>query len=159
ICDLAAGKCVACDPSHACPGTSHCGPAGHCVECLQSTDCPASNACVFNHCLPQCTTNGSCPTGTPFCEAGPCAACRSTADCTNRPFTACNAGTCVPTGACLLDGDCPPSQLCVIAGGGGLCADRPTQMTLGKYACTTPCDCRTGELCSGGWCVADVVPT
>jgi len=133
VCDVAKGACVACDATHLCPGTSHCGANGRCVQCNTTPDCGANMACVQNTCVPQCTSAASCLSGQ-FCVSGGCVQCRTTADCTGTNY--CNNGSCVPQ--CVTSSDCT----------GGRACDQTT------HTCVLPCSgmCMNGQTCVNSIC-------
>ncbi len=144
-----------------CTGTRTCDPATHTCVLPCSGMCMNGQACAMSICRTVCDGSRPCVAGMKCDPNGFCIPeCITTPDCASKPFTACNAGTCVPSGACALDADCPPTELCVIAGGMGQCVARPTNPNgMGQYTCATACDCRTGEACTGGVCVQDLTPT
>jgi hypothetical protein len=134
VCDVAAGKCVACDATHLCGGTQHCNTSsGRCVDCLVSSDCMAGYACQLGQCFPQCTTDASCPTGQ-FCVTGVCSQCRNNMDCPGTQY--CQNGLC--KNQCLTTNDCTGGRVC----------DTTT------HTCVLPCNgmCMNGLTCVSGNC-------
>ena len=133
-CDLAAGRCVACNPDVDCAGGSVCDPtSGACVECLSDGDCSAPTATcdVGRHlCVASCR-GANCARGT-FCDTavGSCVGCVRNADCARGTLCDRARGECVE---CLADADCPvDSPVCTP---GHACSD----------ACASDTDCQDGN--------------
>ncbi len=173
--------CVACRDNADCPGTEWCD-AGLCQpQCSVDANCSGGRICeqATRTCVLPC--NAGCATGQECDAGGVCrAVCDGSFPCTgglscnlttnqcepdcfddsgcSGAFDTCQAGECVPNGDCALDTDCPPSQMCGVLGS---CVARPTgfDATAGLYTCTGACDCKLGETCAGGHCVADALPT
>ena len=135
VCDLPTRTCVL--PCTAtCPTGQSCDSGGICRQvCDLTFPCPGNQICTMGSCRPECTVNGDCTGG-----------------------KVCQLGQCVASGLCNLDTDCPASQVC---SGTGACVARTTAFdtAAGAYLCTQPCQCKLGEMCSAGHCVADGVPT
>jgi hypothetical protein len=131
VCDLATNTCVV-PCSQTCPLGQACDSAMVC-----RTVCGSDAQCGPNQ---KCDTSGFC---------GP--ECLDSTDCTVE-FSLCQAGECVPSGLCVVDADCPDTQVC----NGGSCQSRPPGLP-----CSSACDCRQGEVCQTGACVIDtgMVPT
>ncbi|MFO0598758.1 MAG: carboxypeptidase regulatory-like domain-containing protein [Myxococcaceae bacterium] len=144
VCDRNTGLCQtacvggSCGAGFVCDGRGFCRQG--CDVALQN--CAAGERCVAGACTPECVP-GTMPCGAhQFCDVNVCRA----------------------DGTCASDSDCPLSQFCVA----GACVARPTAAvdagagTGVHYACSTACECRTGEMCltrDAGFCVADLVPT
>jgi len=135
VCELATRTCVL--PCTAtCPTGQSCDMNGVCRQvCDLTFPCPGNQICTMGSCRPECTVNGDCTGG-----------------------KVCQLGQCVASGLCNLDTDCPASQVC---SGTGTCVARTTAFdaAAGAYLCTGPCQCKLGEMCTAGHCVADGVPT
>ncbi|HUQ03134.1 MAG TPA: hypothetical protein VM261_11615 [Kofleriaceae bacterium] len=135
-CDLATGTCVISCTSQ-CPASFECDGQGVCRQFCDATfPCPGNLVCDTNtrRCVPECTVDGEC-----------------------GALEMCQAGQCVPSGACNDDRDCPTSEMCA---GTGLCVARPTTYdpTAGAFECAGSCDCRLGESCNGTHCVPEALP-
>jgi len=173
--------CVECRANADCPTSEWCD-AGLCQpECSTNANCsggrvcdqttrtcvlPCSAGCASgqgcdanNVCQQTCDMTFPC-TGGLVCDSAS-SMCRP--ECTTDPqctgsFEVCQLGQCVPSGGCALDTDCSPSEMC---GSGGQCVARPTAFDplASAYMCSTACECKLGETCSAGHCVADGVPT
>ena len=178
----AQGACVQCRSTADCTNNLWCDGGSCRPQCTSAGDCTGGRVCDATTrtcvlpCSGMCLNGQACSSSVCYnvCDGSrPCAAgqkcnamglcvpeCTTTADCAGKPFTTCSAGTCVPTGACNFDADCPSSEICVIAAGAGTCSPRPTSVNgAGQYTCAQACDCRMGEACAGGVCVADGTPT
>ncbi len=174
-----------CSTSVDCPSAQWCDD-GLCVpQCASSAQCTNGRVCdtTTRTCVQPCgggtcTSGQACDSATNLCRAicegaFPCPAtfvcssaqlcvpeCTVSSDCHDAHRT-CQAGACVFSGTCDVDPDCPLAQLCVL----GSCTNRPTSFVDGGvdggsgFACTVPCDCKSGEVCSAGVCLPDFVPT
>jgi hypothetical protein len=135
-CDLATGTCVI-SCSSQCPASFECDGEGVCRQFCDATfPCPGNLVCDTGsrRCVPECAVDGEC-----------------------GALEMCQAGQCVPSGACNDDRDCPTSEVCA---GTSLCVTRPTPYdpTEGAFECAGSCDCRLGETCNGTHCVAEALP-
>ncbi len=135
VCELSTRTCVL-PCSATCPTGQSCDGAGVCRQaCDLSFPCPGNQICSMGSCRPECSVNGDC-TGGKLCQLGQC----------------------VASGLCTLDTQCPASQVCSPT---GACVARTTgfDAAAGAYLCSQACQCKLGETCSGGHCLADGVPT
>ncbi|MCC7000469.1 MAG: thrombospondin type 3 repeat-containing protein [Deltaproteobacteria bacterium] len=135
VCELSTRTCVL-PCSATCPTGQTCDAASVCRQaCDLSFPCPGNQICVSGSCRPECSVNGDC-TGGKLCQLGQC----------------------VASGLCTLDTQCPASQVCSPT---GACVARTTAFdaAAGAYLCSQACQCKLGETCSGGHCLADGVPT
>lgn len=171
--------CAACRSNADCPSTQYCD-GGLCqpqcsvdanctggricdldtrtCELPCGSGCPTGQTCVqpANICEASCDLSFPCPGGQ-VCTAGVCGpACTIDTQC--GALEVCQLGECVPSGACVLDTDCPAAEMC---GAFGACIARPTAFDpgAGAFTCNTACECKLGEICAAGHCVADPVPT
>ena len=170
--------CVACRDNGDCPSNEYCD-AGLCQpQCSVNANCSGGRICDLDTRTCELPCGAGCPTGqtcTPgniceatcdlsfpcpggqVCTAGVCGpACVTEAQC--GALETCQLGECVPSGACNLDTDCSPSEMC---GQFNTCIARPTSFdpAAGAFTCSGACDCKLGELCSAGHCLPDTVPT
>ena len=135
VCEQSTRTCVL-PCSATCPTGQTCDAANVCRQaCDLSFPCPGNQICVSGSCRPECSVNGDC-TGGKLCQLGQC----------------------VASGLCTLDTQCPASQVCSPT---GACVARTTAFdaAAGAYLCSQACQCKLGETCSGGHCLADGVPT
>jgi hypothetical protein len=148
LCDTRLGVCV-----RAC--TQGCGAASVC-----DTSPDAGVDAGIGQCLAACDGTFRCALGQ-ACRNGFCAPeCLAASDCPSAHAT-CQRGQCVFDGTCDDDLDCPATEVCRF----GACAARVTSLADAgtglppAFFCGDPCDCRLGEWCSGGRCLADALPT
>ncbi len=137
VCDLPTRTCVL-PCSATCPTGQTCDDGGLCrAACDGSFPCPGNLECdpVEGVCVPQCTLDTDC-----------------------GAFQECQLGQCVASGDCAYDTDCGAAEMC---GPLGACVPRPTSFdaVAGAYTCDGPCDCKLGETCAAGHCVADGFPS
>jgi hypothetical protein len=183
FCNL--GVCVYCRSTADCPSPQWCDTGVCRPQCTTNADCtggricdtngtrtcilPCSGmclngqACVSGTCRSVCDGSRPCPAGQVCSAMGYCGPeCITNGDCAGKPFTTCQSGTCVPSGACATDGDCPKTQMCFVdpMSGMGQCGARPTTANgMGNFPCSGACDCRAGEICGPtNVCIPDVVP-
>lgn len=120
--------------------------------------CPMGGLCVANVCRAACDGSFMCSVGFKCDAQNRCVPeCATEPDCNQQHLT-CVAGQCVPKGTCDSDLDCAQDKMCLV----GLCVARPTARSDGgtsPFTCTTACNCKLGELCTGGLCLPDAVPT
>lgn len=166
-----------CDPKVArcvplCANDVDCGFGRVCQQstktCVTSCAgmCGAGQVCnAQNICQSVCDGAFPCPSGQK-CAAGMCVPeCSVNADC-QSPFLGCDFGVCRRNTFCNNDFDCTREQVCVL----NQCAQRPTDAGFAPdgggwadggllFTCNSPCQCKSGERCSSGFCLPDVVPT
>ncbi len=144
-----------CSPSVPCSNGRACDGATKTCVTPCGAGCATGQLCVANLCRAPCDGSFVCNTGFKCDAQNACVPeCAVDPDCLS-PFKICSAGQCVPKGTCVTDLDCPQDKMCLV----GICAVRPTAKVDAGYLCSTACDCKLGEWCSQGVCLADVVPT
>jgi hypothetical protein len=120
--------------------------------------CPSGQACVASVCRSACDGSFMCSPGFVCDTQNHCVPeCATEPDCGQQHLT-CVAGQCVPKGTCTNDLDCASDKMCLV----GLCQPRPTARVdggAGPFACTSACNCKLSEWCTGGVCLPDVLPT
>ena len=190
-CSAATGYCslsgLSCSASTPCP-TNTCSTVYQYCDCVNDkydptdpicTDPDCEGICGFtckkDRCVVDdtCASDDECPATTPFCNAGACGECRTTADCEDET---CIAGHCGPackadtqcaafeacqSGSCVFVG-CRTDRECVLQARSGTAA--PSQdPRLSKCnivnnigTCVLPCDidaqCSPTEVCLAGVC-------
>jgi len=146
-----------CSVNANCSGGRICDLETRTCELPCGAGCPTGQTCTpGNICEATCDLSFPCPGGQ-VCTAGVCGpACVDETDCGG--LETCQLGECVPSGACNLDTDCSPAEMC---GQFNTCIARPTSFdtAAGAFTCASACDCKLGELCSAGHCLPDAVPT
>ncbi|MFT3708204.1 MAG: hypothetical protein QM817_11175 [Archangium sp.] len=158
-CDLGACR-PQCVSSAGCTNGRVCDvPTGTCFAPCDAGMCGAGETCdpLANACRRFCDLSAPCPSGQRCNASSFCVPeCNVTADCLN-PYRMCQGGACVSNTLCGRDRDCPsPLDFCIA----GHCATQTRTVVDGGYACSSPCQCREGEVCeSSNVCVAEPLPT
>jgi len=129
-----------------CTGRQICDPAtGTCSDaaiCVTDGDCVAPRVCVFGACEdpPACRTAADCAGAltcyVPQLECG-ALSCTTGADCPASLHCLPATSICV---ACLVDSDCPGTQVCPF----GSCQEGPS--------CAADGDCLSGRVCTASAC-------
>jgi uncharacterized repeat protein (TIGR01451 family) len=99
------GTCAGAGSTAACLSGQCNTTTNTCAGPNTTTSCTAANECVTNFCdatnnkCGRANGNGPCTTGnaTTVCQSGACSA---------------TSGTCIPSGGCSVDADCPAAQHC-----------------------------------------------
>lgn len=169
----AAGLCIAddtCYDARDCDASQRCGATHVCLnpgQCEASGDCPPGHNCTSTlcevigaACVPHYSGDPGggvtpCPAGQSCCPGAGTHLNPNGADCCGEETqcsapSACPGGgndcrTCIPSGACVADADCPTGYQCSESFG---CEPEST--------CPNPTTCETGEYCAqSGGCLPD----
>lgn len=140
ICDRPTGTCQnpnvhnACHNDWECPENAYCneytGRCEHTQQCQMSSDCPNGFYCDERN----------------VCAPSPVGPCVNDAQCGLGAF--CDNGTCVNSGLCNFDSDCPTEA--PVCDARGTCVPDPNPPRV----CAVSADCEAGEWCRNGLCEA-----
>ncbi len=120
--------------------------------------CPNGQICQSDICRSACDGSFMCGAGFKCAVGNVCIPeCATDPDC-GQQHLACVAGQCVSKDSCTNDLDCSVDKMCLVT----TCLPRLTARSdggQGPFVCSTACNCRLGEWCTGGLCLPDVLPT
>jgi hypothetical protein len=128
---------------------------------VEPTGCQANSECARGY---YCSGSGECIPDGSGAQAGLCEACATRADCREENALclllneASESGFCGR--ACQADADCPADYGCRSAGGTLQCVPNDTTCSdqVPLDACVVSSDCRTGFVCTEGYCGPPPIP-